>query len=307
MSRLSEILPHPFKGLYNTVLSHPLTRDQKFRALSRFVRWQAGSRILKRPVAIPYVEGTRLLLEQGMTGATGNVYAGLHEFEDMSFVLHALRPSSQFVDIGANVGMYTVLAGGVAGASCLAAEPVPATYESLSDNVRLNKLGDRVDCQNVGVGEQEGELKFTDTGKSGANRVLRAPGTHGIEVPVTTLDKLAERVSPSDDVLIVKVDVEGWETAVLKGGESVLSRSFPTALVVELNGWGERYGFDDDRTHEDLVSKGYVPVDYEPFHRRLSRRNQRHDSGNTIYVNEVDFFSDRLENSNSYSVLDKKI
>ena len=47
----------------------------------------------------------------GMTGATGNVYCGLHEFEDMALVLHALRPRDLFVDVGANVGSYTVLGG----------------------------------------------------------------------------------------------------------------------------------------------------------------------------------------------------
>lgn len=64
------------------------------------------------PVAVPFVENTRLLVGTGMAGATGNVYAGLHEFQDMAFVLHALRPSSFFLDGGANVGVYTVVAGG---------------------------------------------------------------------------------------------------------------------------------------------------------------------------------------------------
>lgn len=47
-----------------------------------------------------------------MRGATGNVYVGLHEFESMGFVLHVLRSSSAFIDVGANVGAYTVLAAG---------------------------------------------------------------------------------------------------------------------------------------------------------------------------------------------------
>lgn len=308
MDIVNALLPHPLKGIWNTVSRHPLTRDQKARAMMRFVRWQVGSRVLRRPVAIPYVEDTRLLLERGMTGATGNVYAGLHEFEGMSFVLHALRSSSQFMDIGANVGMYTVLAGGAVGANCIAAEPVPATYNSLCDNVRLNDLGKMVDCRNVGVGQERGELQFTDTKKSGGNRVLQTTSPdQGVKVPVTTLDVLSNEVAPPDDVLIVKVDVEGWEVPVLAGGKSVLSRSFPTALLVELNGWGSRYGFDDDKAHEDLVSEGYVPVNYDPDQRQLLKRSQRHAQGNTIYVNEFDYFSNQVEESRSYSVLDKEV
>ncbi|MCS4149361.1 FkbM family methyltransferase [Salinibacter ruber] len=226
----------------------------------------------------------------------------------MSFALHALRPSSAFVDIGANVGIYTVLAGGAVGASCLAVEPVPASYESLTDNVRLNDLNERVDCQNVGVGKEAGELQFADTGKSGGNRVLQeAPPGSGIEVPVTTLDALLEEPSPSGDLLVVKIDVEGWEAAVLEGAESVLSRPAPTALVIELNGWGERYGFDDDKAHENLVRKGYTPVNYDPFQRRLTELDQRRSQGNTIYVNDIDTFSRRGRESRAYAVLDKKI
>jgi hypothetical protein len=102
-------------GVWKTLrflVNHPLTRDERGQALLRFLRWQVGSRVLREPVAMPYVEDNRLLVESGMAGATGNVYAGLHEFEDMAFVLHALRSSSWFLDIGANVGSYTVLAGG---------------------------------------------------------------------------------------------------------------------------------------------------------------------------------------------------
>jgi hypothetical protein len=43
-----------------------------------------------------------------MTGATGNVYYGLHEFQDMAFVTHYLREGYLFADIGANIGSYSV-------------------------------------------------------------------------------------------------------------------------------------------------------------------------------------------------------
>ncbi len=59
-----------------------------------------------------------------MTGATGNIYAGLHEFDDMAFFLHLLRPEDMFADVGSNIGSYTILASGVVGAKSVAFEPV---------------------------------------------------------------------------------------------------------------------------------------------------------------------------------------
>jgi hypothetical protein len=57
---------------------------------------------------------------------TGNLYAGLHEFSEMGFLLHLLRQNDLFVDVGANLGSYTVLASAVCQARNIAFEPVPA-------------------------------------------------------------------------------------------------------------------------------------------------------------------------------------
>ncbi len=297
-------------GVWRTLrflMSHPLTQDERGQALLRFARWQIGSRVLGEPVAMPYVEDNRLLVESGMAGATGNVYAGLHEFEDMAFVLHALRPSSWFLDIGANVGSYTVLAGGGSGAMCISVEPIPATYEKLCDNVRLNDLYRRVSCYNLGVGEERGELRFTKA-KGPENRVLQSDTMEEeIRVPITTADKLATEADLTDKVLVAKVDVEGWEAAVIRGGKAIFSRSSPTALLLELDGSGARYGFNDDAIHEELLEKGYISVEYDPHQRQLTRRSQRQTGGNTLYVNEVGFFSQRVEQSDGYSVLGKQI
>lgn len=83
------------KNYYTTLkflTRHPLSKGRVMAALARFARWQIGSRLVPGPVAAEFVNGSLLLARPGMTGATGNVYAGMHEFEDMAFVLHFLRP-----------------------------------------------------------------------------------------------------------------------------------------------------------------------------------------------------------------------
>src|SRR4051812_14088428 len=102
--------------LVSFVWQHPLNAGSRWAALGRVARWQMASRLLTAPVALPFVEGTFLLASRGMTGATGNWYCGLHEVHDMAFVLHLLRDGDHFLDVGANVGSYTILAGGAVGA-----------------------------------------------------------------------------------------------------------------------------------------------------------------------------------------------
>jgi predicted RNA methylase len=72
-----------------------------------------------------------------MTGATQKIYCSLQEFEDMALLLHVLRPGDLFVDVGANVGSYTILAAGVCGANVISIEPVPSTFTHLADNIHL--------------------------------------------------------------------------------------------------------------------------------------------------------------------------
>src|SRR2546421_3417735 len=82
--------------------NHPLTRDHRAAGFVRLFKWQIESR-LRREVIVPWIGGGRLAPRSGMTGATGNIYAGLHEFADMAFSLHFLRPDDLFMGVGANI------------------------------------------------------------------------------------------------------------------------------------------------------------------------------------------------------------
>ncbi len=72
--------------------NHPLTRRRRLSAMARVLRWQIVSRI-REEVIIDWIGGTRFAARRGMAGITGNIYAGLHEFADMAFVLHFLPPT----------------------------------------------------------------------------------------------------------------------------------------------------------------------------------------------------------------------
>ena len=104
-----------------------------------------------------------------MSGATGNLYCGLHEFYDMAFLLHFLRKEDLFVDVGANIGSYTILASAHIGASVISIEPVRKTFDHLATNVLLNNVYGKVELVNSAVGSKNGVIEFTselDTIKS---------------------------------------------------------------------------------------------------------------------------------------------
>jgi len=261
-------------------------------AIRRVLTWQLVSRMVSRPIAVPFTDRTWLLMERGMTGATGNYYCGLHEFEDMAFILNVLRPGDLFVDIGANAGTYTILAAGHAGADTVAAEPVPQTFGALRRNVRFNDLDGRVTLVNAGIGETETSLRFTSKHDT-VNHVATGSelDVDTIEVPVTTLDRLCRSRLPT----CIKIDVEGFEMSVLAGGRETLSSPSLMAVLMELIGNGKRYGFDDAVIHADMLAHGYTPYRYEPFSNQLHRLEDRNQaSGNTLYLRDEVWARERL-------------
>jgi FkbM family methyltransferase len=265
--------------------THPIASQDRAAALTRWARWQIGSRILPGPVVVPFVEGTVLLVAPGMSGATGNVYAGLHEFPDMAFLLHFLRPGDLFVDVGANIGSYTILAGGVRHADVIAVEPVPVTFRRLEANVRLNRLEGHVRTVNAGLAATGGVLKFTSS-LDCVNHVVADGEDHAsdiLDLPMMTLDELTKDRGPA----LIKVDVEGYETEIFRGGRLTLGRPELQAVIVELNGSGMRYGFDETALQSELESFGFRPYQYEAFARQLTPLVGKSAVGNTLYVRDL--------------------
>jgi FkbM family methyltransferase len=270
-------------------LNHPLGRRDRWGTLARIARWQVGSRLLRAPAAVPFVDATRLLVSTGMHGATGNVYVGLMEFEDMAFALHLLKKDDVFLDVGANVGVYSILAASRA-SRVLAMEPVPTSYEQLLDNINLNRFQALVEPKNIGLGSHSGKLRFS--ARSGPTDHVLAENEStddSVVVVVKTLDDIAPR-----GVTMIKVDVEGFEAEVIRGATDLLAQHSLQAVLIELNGLGARYGFSDADIHARLLGFGFKPVRYDPFKRQLVPLDRHNRAGNTLYVRQSDKLDQRL-------------
>ncbi|MBW7942940.1 MAG: FkbM family methyltransferase [Candidatus Kuenenia stuttgartiensis] len=263
------------------------------------MRWQLGQKILPYPVVYTFVDDSKLVVSKGMTGATGNIYVGLLEFNEMSFVLHLLRESDTFGDIGANVGVYSILASVNAGAFSVAAEPVPVTYTHLLRNVKVNNAEGKITALQCGVGAKEGVLKFTDNFDT-INGVVVNQDTneHTVSVHVNTLDNIFSGKKP----VLLKIDVEGYEWQVLQGATSLFADPTLKAVIIEINGAGKAYGIADDDIHDFMVSHGFRPYGYEPFLRDLLQWNS-YGPVNTIYLRDVVWVMDRVKASRKFNVL----
>lgn len=286
------------KRTFGFILNHPIGKRHPLKALLRFVRWQLQCRLRPGKLIIkPFIGNVKFYARKGLTGITGNIYTGLHEFSDMGFLLHLLTPEDTFIDAGANAGSYTLLAAGVRGASSIAIEPVPATFSILSANISLNNLEGSVTPMNAGAGAVKGTLKFS-AHEDTTNHVLADNETSAtaISVPIITIDSLG--VKPT----LIKIDVEGFETEVLRGMSATLDDATLKAIIIELNGSGGRYGFNERDIHDLLLSKGFLPFIYNPIGRKLTRV-ETFGSHNTIYCRDLEFINARVSKAESFKIM----
>ena len=121
-----------------------------------------------------------------------------------------------FVDIGANQGLYSLLAAQNSRcASVVAFEPVAATFSLLCDNITLNGFETRIKPVHAAVSRQSGTAVIaTNAAHSGAASLRDAGVTYGEEIRILGIAGV-DTLIPSDARLIVKIDVEGHEEAVV--------------------------------------------------------------------------------------------
>jgi FkbM family methyltransferase len=286
------------------ISNHPLTKNNKWSGFSRFIRWQLKAKAT--PQIINWVENLKLSVTKSMHGATGCIYVGLPEFKDMSFLLHFLKEQDFFMDIGANVGVYSLLASGHNKCNSISIEPIPQTFQHLKNNIEINELNSMVNCINIGLSKQQEELYFTNDGDT-VNHVVDKKGSNTTTVKVDTLDNIFPQEVSSDSLL--KIDVEGFEYNVLKGATNVLNNNNVKAIIIELNGCSERYGLNDGMVDELLVQNGFEKYDYDPYTRELSPIPQFHTEENTLYIKETSIkeIELKLKRANTFTVFNNVI
>lgn len=177
---------------------------------------------------------------------------------DTAFFKSVLRPGDVVADVGANVGTLTILASRLVGPAghVLALEPNPNTYRFLLRNLTLNHARN-VTAVRAAAGAADGTGGLIAGRSDDQDRI----GEGGMEVPVRSLDSLlATDVRP---IRLLKIDVEGFEKAVLEGAPQLLRRTrfvyFETGDELSL-----RYGYSTLDLVEYVRAMGFdvlVPTD----------------------------------------------
>ncbi|HEX5102457.1 MAG TPA: FkbM family methyltransferase [Pirellulaceae bacterium] len=186
---------------------------------------EAKPRGLSVPLVVGPLRGCWWQLASG--GKVARLLLGTYEREQTALFQRHIRSGQQVLDIGAAAGYYTLLAARLVGptGSVIAFEPNPENLPYLRTHVRQNGLA-HVRVLNLAVSDQDGTARFGGGTGTGTAR-LQADGAY--EVAVRRLDDLAAEHDLAPQHL--KIDVEGAELAVLRGGERLIREHRPTIFL----------------------------------------------------------------------------
>lgn len=200
---------------------------------------------VERTFAVSLPQGNTLRYRSSGRDAIGRqlFWRGLKgaEYETIAVFWELARRSRLVLDIGANTGLYALLACAAnPDARVVAFEPVPGVHERLVRNLELNGVCGRCEARQEAVSSAEGTAEFhVDFGDVPTSSCLDPQGFRGhdgylLRVPLTTVDAVC---SGGERVGLVKIDVEGFEHEVLKGMQRVMSRWAP-AIILECHAEG---------------------------------------------------------------------
>jgi FkbM family methyltransferase len=242
---------------------HPANRGARLAAERRAIAWHWHTRGAagEDVEAVVTVDGqTHIVARPHQFSAVWTLYDGVHEWEELQFCLRYLRPGDHFVDVGANVGVFSTLVGTrIPGVQITAVEPFPPVRADLVANLALNNLD--VTVVDAAVSDVAGSATFEVLDRDVLNRLAPAgdggaprESTTGIMVPVTPLDSLVGGDPPA----LVKIDVEGSELLVIQGARRLLSDPhIAPVLLFEHAGHGTHFGITPTQVRTLLGEVGY--------------------------------------------------
>jgi FkbM family methyltransferase len=191
-----------------------------------------------------------------------------YETEDSSMIMRLVSPEDTVVDIGANMGWYSMnIAKTYPLANVHAFEPIPKTFSFLKRNVELNELTN-VAINNIGLSNEEKDITFYFYPEGGVN-ASSANLTERADAELITchVERLDDYVNAKKiNVDFIKCDVEGAELFAYQGGKETLQRDKPIVFTEMLRKWAAKFNY-----HPNEIISLFSSIGYSCFYVRGSQ------------------------------------
>ena len=269
------------------IWSHPNCQKKQVQSIYRFFEWQIYKRIGYQHLDLELAPGVQLRCYPDSHSASAVLYCGLYDYNEMNFLLRYLRPEDSFLDVGANVGVYTLLAASkITSGSIYSIEALPKNYERLKENIVLNQF-ERIQTYQLAVSDKEGMIELSLNDGDSTPSILGQNSGHKLIVKTDMLDNILPN---GTHLTLAKMDVEGAELLVLKGAKSLLKNPVFVWIL-------EILGTSAIELVDFLNSYGYRLYQYSADANRLYPVTLEQKQGNNvlaIHNDHLDLVTERL-------------
>lgn len=219
----------PFRSVWN----NPGNRGRRVAKLVEAMKWQLGKRAGRQPRNVRLRSGALFKAYPDCVVSSALIYADWPEFHELMFIRKAIDPADAAIDVGANVGhVLLCISDIVSPARLFAFEPTPISFARLRENWVLNNWPTD-HLYPMGIGERETTCYVQNTTvPDTTNSIHTAAAADRVPVRVAPLDALVE-LWQGEQIGLLKIDVEGFETAVFRGARNFLKTCRPKLMMFE--------------------------------------------------------------------------
>lgn len=268
-----------FSTRFRNVVSSTTRTVPQFRGLGRLCN--AVNNITLKLGAPPLAEakmrdGTQILVDLTTTTEKMAFYRGCYEPRLTTLIHSLLNQNDYFLDIGANIGFYTVSVGALfransAHGKVISFEPFAGNYERLVNNISQNRLSEYCISKKIGLSDVSKTSEITlredfHNGSQTGNAAIPTNedfdrGFQRVPIILNTLDNLWKNTDLSScQIDLMKIDIEGHEDFCLRGARNTIAMQRP-AILMEIN----KTYYKVRKVDIDEVFLPLIPDEYSVF------------------------------------------
>ena len=243
------------RRILGRVWRHPANESQRALSVARAFTWQIYKHLWRRTLDVTH-DGYVVRCWPDNASSSNIIYFNrLFDYDEMLFLQHFLRPGDAAVDVGGNIGAYSMLCAHLVGPSGAVRvfEPHPVFAGRLRENIGINGFS-HVAVSDCAVGKERGTVAFVE--RDVGSRVATA-SDHGYPTRVVKITTLDESVPADLQIAVVKIDVEGLEEDVLLGATRLIGAQRVDVWMLEVtDGLLEKRGTSRSALFSRLRSLG---------------------------------------------------
>lgn len=231
------------------------------------------------------------------------IYFNIFENDEIKFTTRFLKKDDVFIDIGSNIGLFSLYASPIVGINgkVICFEPSNITFKRLQENITLNNL-QNINAINRAISNTNGQtnLQLASDGYDAWNSLAkpsRGEVLHTEIIDCITFDTFIETCENLQKISLIKIDVEGWEIPVLQGGKDFfMQKNAPTILIEFTDENAKNAGYSCKELYNVLLSYGYTLFSYNANTNELIQEELRSEYPyvNLIASKNIDLVINRL-------------